>query len=121
KQKVSDIFNAYNQLRDNERSFNQPFLKVDNVSFDMELVEDLNAITKTDMGWVKSDTLDSLKYVYNFFHKHSNENSTIKKEFGAKDYFSNLGLYDDQVEAAADIINHSITFLTGVAGTGKTF
>ena len=121
KQKVSDIFNAYNQLRDNERSFNQPFLQVENVNFDMELVEDLNAITKTDMGWVKSDTLDSLKYVYNFFHKHSNENSTIKKEFGAKDYFSNLGLYDDQVEAAADIINHSITFLTGVAGTGKTF
>lgn len=120
KQKVSDIFNAYNQLRDNERNFNQPFLQVDSVDFDMELVKELDVIRKTDMGWVKSDTLDSLKYLYGFLDRTFGD-AGIVKSIGAKDYFLAKGLFDDQAEAASSIMNNTVTFLTGVAGTGKTF
>lgn len=128
KNSVSQIYRAYSDLLKLEMSDNQPFLNVQGTQFNKEKLDALNIIKETAMGWVRTETLESLQYLYKtlpkLIKKQSNKDGYIS-DLGfdieeVRQDLTNTGLYPDQIEAGVNIIKNKATFLTGLAGSGKS-
>lgn len=118
KEETSRIFTAYKTLDEHEMQHNSPFLDAPNEGFNQELLKELGIMTYTEMGWVKTKTLASIRLIYKMMIEAK---SNVNEEFSKEDYdmFIDQGLMEDQAEAASKILNNRVSFLTGVAGTGK--
>lgn len=120
KESITKIFTAYKTLDEHEMQFNSPFLNAPKDGFDEDMLKQLGIMTYTDMGWIKTKTLASIRLLYKtMLEAKSNANEEFSKE--DYDMFIEQGLMEDQAEAASKILNNRVSFLTGVGGTGKTY
>lgn len=120
KESITKIFTAYKTLDEHEMQFNSPFLNAPKDGFDEDMLKQLGIMTYTDMGWIKTKTLASIRLIYKTMLEAKNN---ANEEFSKEDYdmFIEQGLMEDQAEAASKILNNRVSFLTGVGGSGKTY
>lgn len=120
KEETSRIFTAYKTLDEHEMQHNSPFLDAPNEGFNQELLKELGIMAYTDMGWIKTKTLASIRLIYKMMIE-AKENSV--DEISQDDYnmFLEQGLEDDQAEASSQILQNKVSFLTGIGGSGKTY
>lgn len=109
------VWDAEHQLRKKE-SDNLITVKQSEFILDEDALNGYGIVTSFMDGWARTETLRAYKVVNDLLRTHGT--ATLGKEIEDIDMSD---LFDDQKEAVQKIINQPISFLTGYAGTGKTY
>lgn len=115
RKKTLAVWDAEHQLRFRERD-NLITVKKSEYVLDKNILDNFGVVTSFMDGWARTDTLRAYKTVNDMLKTHGK--ATINKSVDKVDMSD---LFDDQKEAVQKIINQPISFLTGYAGTGKTY
>ncbi|GAK31878.1 exodeoxyribonuclease [Weissella oryzae SG25] len=115
RKKVLAVWNAEYQLREKE-SQNLITVKKSDYILDDDSLKDYGIVTPFMDGWARTETLRAYKIVNDLLK--NNVGVSVGHEIEDVDLSD---LFDDQKEAVEKIMKQPISFLTGYAGTGKTF
>lgn len=109
------VWDAEYQMKRNEAN-NLITIKQSDFVLNEHALDDFGVVTPFMDGWARTDTLRAYKIVEDTLRN----NAGVK--VSPKTTEVDLGmLFPDQLEAVEKIIEQPISFLTGYAGTGKTF
>lgn len=111
------VWSAEHQLKQNENK-NLITIKQSDYILRDDALSDYGVITPFMDGWARTDTLRAYKIVEDTLR--SNVGVTVNHHIGEDD-LDMSDLFEDQQEAVEKILNQPISFLTGYAGTGKTY
>lgn len=117
---ITQMFTAYQTLDEQETQNNQPFLNAPEDGFNSDIMKEFNIMKHTDLGWIKTSTFNSIRMLYKLMIEAKNESDDTMDD-DLYQMFLDDGLYEDQANAAVKIVNNKVSFLTGYAGTGKSF
>jgi riboflavin synthase len=109
------VWDAEYQMRRNEGNNLITIKQSENV-LDQHALDDFGVVTPFMDGWARTDTLRAYKIVEDTLR--NNAGATVRPTITETDMSD---LFPDQVDAVEKIISQPISFLTGYAGTGKTF
>lgn len=115
RKKTLAVWNAEHQLAENEQN-NLITIRKSDYILDEHALDDFGVITPFMDGWARTDTLRDYKIVEDTLR--DNVGVTVGHNENELNY---EGLFPDQVAAIEKIIAQPISFLTGYAGTGKTY
>lgn len=115
RKKTLAVWDAEHQLKQNEQQ-NLITIRKSDYILDEHALDDFGVITPFMDGWARTDTLRDYKIVEDTLRENIGVTVSNRAEEVQLD-----GLYSDQKAAVEKIIKQPVSFLTGYAGTGKTF